>query len=216
MMRISLMLLIVFVSLLSFGCAGAPVQEGTAAQDEVLEDEVVNMDISGKSILMVIAPEGFRDEEFLEPERVFESARADVTVASKGVSVAKGKLGATVEVDIDISDVNVDDYDAVVFVGGPGASIYFDDPTALKIAKDAYESGKLTAAICIAPSILANAGVLEGHKATAFESESENVASKSAGYTGEPVTVDGKIVTANGPDAAKRFGQEIVKMLGGA
>ncbi|MBU2561457.1 MAG: DJ-1/PfpI family protein [Nanoarchaeota archaeon] len=215
-MRISLMLLIVFVSLLSFGCAGAPVQEGTAAQDEVLEDEVVNMDISGKSILMVIAPEGFRDEEFLEPERVFESARADVTVASKGVSVAKGKLGATVEVDIDISDVNVDDYDAVVFVGGPGASIYFDDPTALKIAKDAYESGKLTAAICIAPSILANAGVLEGHKATAFESESENVASKSAGYTGEPVTVDGKIVTANGPDAAKRFGQEIVKMLGGA
>ncbi|MBN1544218.1 DJ-1/PfpI family protein [Candidatus Woesearchaeota archaeon] len=207
-----LLLLSLFVSLFSLGCAGAP-EEGAAAQDGVLQDEVVSMDISGKSILMVIAPEGFRDEEFLEPEAVFERAGADVTVASKGVSVAKGKLGATAEVDIDISDVNVEDYDAVVFIGGPGASVYFDDPTALKIAKDAYAAGKVAAAICIAPSILANAGVLKGRKATCFESESGNVGEKSAGYTGEPVTVDGLIVTANGPAAAKRFGQEIVKLL---
>ncbi|MBW2971655.1 DJ-1/PfpI family protein [Candidatus Woesearchaeota archaeon] len=169
-----------------------------------------------KKILMVIAPEGFRDEEFLEPKKVFEGAGAEVTVASKGVKVAKGKLGATADVDMDISEASADDYDAVVFIGGPGAAVYFDDPVALNLAQKSYNSGKVTAAICIAPSILANAGVLDGKQATSFESESRNIEAKSAGYTGKPVTVDGKIVTANGPAAAKKFGEAIVKLLGDA
>ncbi len=171
------------------------------------------MDVSGKKVLMVIAPENFRDEEFAEPKEIFEGSSAEVTVASKGVKKAKGKLGATADVDIDIGEADADDYDAVVFIGGPGSSVYFEDPVALNLAEKAYNAGKVTAAICIAPSILANAGVLDGKKATCFKSESENVESKSAGYTGDPVTIDGKIVTANGPDAAKRFGEEIVKLL---
>lgn len=190
--------MIILISIFSFGCA---------------KEEAIQMDVSGKKILMVIAPDGFRDEEFLEPKQVFESANAEVTVASKGVKVAKGKLGASAYVDIDISDVDALKYDAVVFIGGPGASVYFDDPAVHKIAKDAYSADKVVAAICIAPSILANAGVLKEHKATCFESESENVNVKSKGYTGNPVTVDGKIVTGNGPGAAKKFGQEIVKLL---
>jgi protease I len=205
-MRCAILLLILVVLLA--GCA----KELPVMQQDV--KEVGDMDIGGKNILMIIAPDGFRDEEFLEPKAVFENAGAEVTVASKGVKTAKGKLGATADVDIDITDADASQYDAVVFIGGPGAAVYFDDPAALKLAKDAYSMGKVTAAICIAPSILANAGVLEGKKATCFESESENVNQKSAGYTGDPVTVDGKIVTGNGPAAAKRFGQEIVQLLG--
>ncbi|MBW2964621.1 DJ-1/PfpI family protein [Candidatus Woesearchaeota archaeon] len=170
--------------------------------------------MGGKSILMVIAPEGFRDEEYQEPRAVFEAAGINVTVASKGVTTAKGKLGATAKVDLDISEVNPDDYDAIVFVGGPGATVYFNDTTAHKLANRFYSAGKVTAAICIGPSILANAGVLRSHKATAFESEAENIAAKSAGYTGQPVTTDGKIVTGNGPAAAEEFGKAVLKALG--
>ena len=199
MMKRLILSMMIIISIFSFGCA---------------KEEAIHMDVSGKKILMIIAPDGFRDEEFLEPKQVFESANAEVTVASKGVKVAKGKLGATADVDIDISEVDALKYDAVVFIGGPGSIVYFNDTAAQKIAKDAYSADKVVAAICIAPSILANAGVLKGHKATCFSSESENINQKSAGYTGDPVTVDGKVVTGNGPGAATKFANEIVKLLG--
>ncbi|MDD5086856.1 MAG: DJ-1/PfpI family protein, partial [Candidatus Nanoarchaeia archaeon] len=76
-----------------------------------------------------------------------------------------------------------------------------------------YESGKITAAICIAPVILANAGVLDGKKATVFPSGKDDIMVRGADYTGEQVTQDGKVITANGPAAARSFGEAIVKEL---
>lgn len=172
------------------------------------------MELSGKKILMVVAPKDFRDEEFAEPKKVLEKNGAVVEVASRGVNEAVGMFGAKATVDKDISQVNVDDYDAIVFVGGSGASIYFNDQTVLSLAKAAFEKGKIISAICIAPSILANAGILLGKKATAFSSEQNNLQDKGAQYTGEEVTVDGKIVTADGPQAATEFGRKLVEALG--
>lgn len=172
------------------------------------------MNLSGKRVLMVIAPENFRDEEFAEPKSVFEGIGMEVVVASRGVAEALGSLGAKVAVDKDISEVAAGDFDAVVFVGGAGAVVYFGAPEAHKLAREAFEQGKVLGAICIAPSILANAGVLEGKRATVFASEAGNLREKGAVYTGGPVTVDGKIVTANGPAAACEFGQAIVGVLG--
>lgn len=203
------LLFALLVAMLLAGCAG-PAQD--TSQDSGRPDKT-EVKMSGKNILMVIAPEGFRDEEYLDPRTLFEAAGANVTVASKGVSVAKGKLGATVKVDLDIADANPADYDAVVFVGGPGATVYFNDSTAHRIANDFYSAGKVTAAICIGPSILANAGVLRSHNATAFESEAANIAAKSKGYTGDSVTVDRNVVTANGPEAAKDFGKAVLHAL---
>lgn len=162
---------------------------------------------------MIIAPNNFRDEELLEPKKVLEGYGTKVTIASQGVSEAKGALGATVPVDKDISEVNVDNYDAVIFVGGQGSSVYFSNSRALEIAKESYSKGKITSAICIAPSILANAGILEGKRATVFSSESSNLEEKGATYTDEDVTQDGKIITASGPQAAKEFGETIAREL---
>ncbi|MBN2111696.1 DJ-1/PfpI family protein [Candidatus Woesearchaeota archaeon] len=180
------------------------------------ENEVEKMpDVKGKSVLMIIAAEGFRDEEFLEPKAVFEKSGLSVTVSSKGVDTAKGALGAEAKIDKDITAVTVNEYDAVVFIGGPGAAAYFEDELALGIAKEAYEQGKVVAAICIAPSILANAGILSGKRATCFSSESSNLEAQGAEYTGAEVEADGHIITANGPAAAKKFGERIVKAIGG-
>lgn len=162
---------------------------------------------------MIVAPEGFRDEECFAPKKVFEDSGANVVMASKGVEKAKGKLGGEVDVNIDLNKVILSEFDAIVFVGGPGSSVFFDDEQALSIAREAAKEGKIVAAICIAPSILANADVLNGKKATAFESEKDNLTEKGADYTGEAVTVDRKIITANGPAAAKAFGEAIIKAL---
>jgi len=165
-------------------------------------------------VLMVVAPKNFRDEEYQKPRQVLEAAGWQIEVASKKVNEAVGMLGAKAKIDKDISQVNVDDYQGVVFVGGTGAAVYFEDQTVLALAKTAFEKDKVVGAICIAPSILANAGILQGKKATAFFSEQENLIAKGAQYTGEPVTVDGKIVTANGPQAAEKFGEKLVEKLG--
>jgi len=164
-------------------------------------------------ILMVLAPEDFRDEEYQKPRKVLEEMGAEVIVASKGVWEAKGMLGAKVKVDLDLSQVKIDDYLGVVFVGGIGASSYFNDENALNLARNFFEKGKIVGAICIAPSILANAGILSGKKATAFYSEEKNLVKKGTIYTGQPVTVDGKIVTANGPSAAEEFGRKLGEVL---
>jgi protease I len=169
--------------------------------------------LSGKKILMIIAPKDFQDKELFDSKKVFDESNADVKIASKGVNVARGKLGAEVDVDYDIDEVLVQDYDAVVFVGGPGASIYFDDETAHSIARDALEEDEILGAICIAPVILANAGILKGKKATVFASGADDLKNNGADYTGKDVEADGTIVTAHGPAAAKKFGEKIAEML---
>lgn len=163
-------------------------------------------------ILSIIAPQGFQEIEYGDPKKVLEDHGHVVTTAST-VKNPTGHLGHSIPADLLLDEVNVDEYDAVYFVGGGGSVYYFDHPQALKIAKEFYEKGKLTCAICAAPSILANAGLLNGKTATCFWDQAENLKAKGANYTGNPVEQDGKIITANGPAAAKEFGETISKAL---
>jgi protease I len=170
-------------------------------------------ELKDKKIVMIIAHNGFRDEEYKEPRAIFDKNGIKVTVASSSLELAKGMLGAKVKPDINYKDIKVDDYDAVVFVGGVGAQEYWNDSKAQQIAKDSVTKNKLLAAICIAPVTLANAGVLEGKKSTVFSSEKGFLKAKGANYTGKNVEVDGKIITADGPTSAKDFGDAIIKAL---
>jgi protease I len=163
---------------------------------------------------MVIAQEVFRDEEYAEPKAVLERAGVNVTTASRAAGPARGKLGMEATADVGIADVDPSAYDAVIFIGGAGAATYFDDPVAHRIARSADERGVVLAAICIAPSTLARAGLLEGRTATAFESQEEDLLMHGANFTSNPVEVDGMIVTANGPAAATAFGTAITTLLG--
>ena len=165
-----------------------------------------------KRVLMIIAPENFRDEELLHTKEELERAKASVTIASTKTTSARGMLGATVKPDIKLEQVRVDDYDAVIFVGGSGSVVYFNDSRALSIAREAFDKGKKTCAICYAPVILANAGVLKGRRATVCDYV-EMLEAGGATYTGRPVEVDGNIVTANGPKAARDFGRIVAKEL---
>lgn len=169
--------------------------------------------LAGKRVLMVIAPDRFRDEEYREPRAVIEEGGGQVTVASASPAVARGMLGLHVRPDATLDQVRASDYDAVVFVGGSGASRYWDDPAAHALARDALALGKVVGAICIAPVTLANAGLLKGRRATAWPAERGRLEAAGAVYTGNPVEEDGRIVTANGPQAARAFGEALARAL---
>ncbi len=166
-----------------------------------------------KKILMIIASQNFRDEELLIPKKLFEKEGYQVVIASSSLKPAKGMLGALITPQILIDQVNVDDYDAIVFVGGVGAQEYFHNSVAHKIAREAVAKGKVLGAICLAPRILAEAGVLKGKKATVWQSEGKALEDKGAIYTGKPVEIDGKIVTGAGPFAAEEFAKAILNLL---
>lgn len=191
-------------------------QEQKAQKDKEDSQFSVESDIALESagkVLFIVAPTNYRDEELNESRHVVESAGLKPVIASKGVSTANGMLGGSISVDLDISEVNIEDYIAVAFIGGTGTEAYFGDTIVQAIAKRAVANGKIVGAICIAPTILANAGLLEGKNATAFSSEERNLLSHGANYTGKNVTVDGLLVTANGPLSAKAFGEALVKLI---
>jgi protease I len=165
-------------------------------------------------VVMVIAPEVFRDEEYAEPNRVLESRGAKVVTASVAPGECIGKLGLRVQAEISVEDAADRDWDAVIFVGGAGAAVYFDDAAAHRLARRAAGGSGLLSAICIAPSILAHAGLLSGIRATAFPSQEADLTAHGAVWTDASVEVDGRIVTGNGPEAAIEFGQTIGNLLG--
>jgi len=169
--------------------------------------------LAGKNVLFIIAKADFRDEELFEPKRILEQLGAKAVVASSSVGLRRGMLGGTVQATMTIDEVAVGDYDAVIFIGGTGASEYLENTIAHKIAKGTVENSKVLGAICIAPSTLANAGVLTGKQATSWSSQRSHLKQQGAAVTTDPVVVDGNIVTGEGPHAAREFGTAIANLL---
>jgi protease I len=165
-----------------------------------------------KKVVFVIAQSNFRDEELAIPRMLLAKNGIECMIASKHAGSSKGMLGDIVDAQVSIDEID-DSFDALIFIGGSGASQYFDDGKALSLARLYFGENKIVAAICIAPSILANSGILKGKKAASFASEKENLKSKGAIVSNKAVEVSGKIVTASGPIAAKAFGEEILALL---
>lgn len=183
-------------------------------------DEKPKADINAepKRIAMVLAHEGYQDKEYEIPRKLFEEAGFEVLVVSLFMADATGALDGKAKVDLTLDEAvkKVAEYDAVVFVGGPGSTIYHNDKIAHKFAQEAADAGKVVAAICLAPYTLANAGVLAGVKATAWvggKFAKETLMKGGAFFRDEDVVVEERIVTGNGPGAAKAFGKAIVQLL---
>lgn len=165
------------------------------------------------NILMVIAPRDFRDQEYNDPRKIFDNEGIKVKVASTQKGISIGADGTAVKIDLSIGEVKAEEFRAVVFIGGPGMVQIIDDENLQILAKEFYGAGKITAAICVAPAILAKAGILSSKKATAWPGVENELIAKGALFSQRSVVVDGKIITANGPASAREFGEEIVKAL---
>ena len=162
--------------------------------------------------LIILAKEGYQDLEEEGTRRGLEEAGFTVVTASTSAGLCRGKLGGMRKASCAFSDINAGHYDRIAFIGGPGALSLADDPEAHRIVQDAVRLHIPLGAICIAPRILASAGVLRGKRGTVWNGDSEQGAyleEQGAIFTQEDVTIDGLIVTANGPNAADAFGKAL-------
>ena len=163
-------------------------------------------------ILMVIAPSDFRDEELFQTKKIFEQKSYEVEVTSSIKGTIKSMFGKEQNIEKEISEIDLGDYKAIVFVGGTGVEKHrlYENADYKEIAKVSHALNKTIGAICIAPKILAGANLLAGQRATVFGSGKEYLNSKGAIYVKKDVVVDKKIVTGNGPNAIEEFALAVI------
>jgi len=188
---------------------------GCKVEEPVTISEETKEKVMGMKALLIIAQNNFRDEELAEPKAILESAGIEVQVASITTGVAKGMLGMEVTPDLAVKDADTADYDAIVVIGGAGSPELANHKEVLELLVDAESKGKIIGSICMGPTVLAKAGILKGKKCTVFSAGADAVKAGGADYTGEDVVVDGKLVTATGPEVAKAFGKKLVEVMGG-
>ena len=174
--------------------------------------------LEGKKAALIVAFRDFRDDEYFVPKKSLEDTGIEILTVSIKEGTAIGADGGEARVDFLLENLVVSDFDAIVFIGGPGALEDLDNEESYRVAREAIENDKVLAAICISSTILAKAGVLEGKKATVWSNPLnkkpiEILQENGAIFEDGPVVVDGKIVTGNGPQAAKQFGETLVRVL---
>ena len=174
-----------------------------------------------KAVLFLAA--GFEEIEAASVADVLRRGGVEVVVAGlqeqAGAGAVEGGHGIRVVPDTTVGEVEVGDFDAVVLPGGyPGYENLGNDRRVLDAVKSAVEQGKVVAAICGAPTVLAKAGVLKGKRATIFPGMEAWLTAAGAEVRplSERVVVDGKIVTSQGPWTALEFGVKLVEILVGA
>lgn len=188
---------------------------GYPAGDSTTDIAADQAGAAGKRAALIIGSQDFRDEELFETKRVLDAAQVQTVIASTKTGTIRGTLGNVAEASIPVNRLQVDDYDAIIFIGGPGAVEYVRSPATTNIIRETVRKGKVLAAIGVAPTILANANVLAGIRATSFLSEQDVLVQAGAIYTGFPVERERLIITATGPPAALQFGRAIVEALAG-
>ncbi|MEM2925707.1 MAG: DJ-1/PfpI family protein [Methanocellales archaeon] len=172
--------------------------------------------LKDKKILIVIAPQNFRDEEFTVPKAAFERLGAKVEVASTRLGTAKGMLGLEAKVDLLIANANPNDYSAIVITGGIGSKEYlWGDENLGELVRQFQYRNKVVAAICLSPVVLAKAGLLNGREATVYpDSEAvEILRDNGAIYMDKKVVISDKIITARDPESAGDFASVIINLL---
>ncbi len=163
--------------------------------------------------VLVLPHHGYREEELDAPRQALEAAGVTCELASWSLAPAAGMHGGSALPDRLVGSVDPSRLEALVFVGGSGAALLFEDRAAHRLAREAARQGKVLGAICDAGSILASAGLLEGRAATAAPGREAHLRARGALWTGAPVTVTGRIVTARGPEQAQDFGAALVALL---
>lgn len=203
----------IVIAIITVVSGGIPILLNKKAPPEV---SMIEQSLSSKKIVMVIAFKDFRDEEYFVPKEILEGSGAEIKTASNKEGMARGADGGEVLIDYKLEDIDLNNFDAVVFIGGPGCLENLDNENSYNLVKETVAKNKLLASICVSPVILAKAGVLKGKRATVWSGPMDKSAIKileenGAIYTPESVVVDGKIITANGPDAAKKFAEALIK-----
>ncbi len=168
------------------------------------------------SALVPLAPD-FEELEAVTIVDLLRRAGIEVVTASLGERTVRASRGTVLVADATLDDVRDRLFDVVVLPGGlPGADRLRDDPRVIDILHRHADADRYTAAICAAPKVLAEAGLLDGRSATSYPGVLEALDLPETRLTASAVERDGKVVTSRGPGTAMDFALALIEALLGA
>jgi len=161
--------------------------------------------------VLVILADGFEELEALAPVDLLRRADVEVTVATLNENRhATGRSGITVHGDAALSAVGSRDFDLLFLPGGAGVKLLRADPRVGEIVRRQHAAGRWLAAICAAPTVLKDSGLLEGKRYTAHFSVADELPNI---LNHERIVTDGHITTSRGAGTAVEFGLHMVTLL---
>ncbi|WAJ30264.1 type 1 glutamine amidotransferase domain-containing protein [Antarcticirhabdus aurantiaca] len=166
--------------------------------------------------IAILATDGFEQSELMQPLEKLRAAGAEVHVLSLKAGEIKGwdetDWGQSVKVDRLVSEASVNDYDALVL---PGGQINPDklrtDAVAVKFVHDFYNTKKTLAAICHAPWLLIEAGVIKDRDVTSFNSIKTDVVNAGGRWHDQEVVTDQALITSRNPNDLPAFIAKIIE-----
>lgn len=171
--------------------------------------------LSGKKVA-ILAADGFEEVELTKPRAALEEAGATIAV----VSLKSGKIqgmnhadkGDTVPVDLTLNEAKPEDFDALMIPGGlMNPDSLRSSEEALEFVRHFFREGKPVAAICHAPWVLIDAGVIRGRTVTSWPAIKTDVRNAGANWVDQEVVVDNGLVTSRKPDDIPAFNKKMVE-----
>jgi protease I len=162
--------------------------------------------------VLIFLPRHLHSGEEFEPTLAqLTKAGLQASIASSDTGVAASMDQVLVKPDLALRDAKVADYAGFVLIGGSGAALYWRDSLLHAKCREFAESGRIVAAIGIAPITLARAGVLKGRKATVFRDRSAISALKEEGarFSFKGLVIDRNVITAASSEQARAFGRAV-------
>lgn len=164
--------------------------------------------------VLVPLAQGCEELEAVTIIDLLRRANIDVTTAGLDKQTVTASRGVKLVPDTDLDSALKQEYDMIVLPGGlPGADHLDNDPRIRALLKKMAGNHKYTAAICAAPKALANAGVLDGKKATSYPGFLDDMDLPNTKITNEAVVIDGKVITSRGPGTAMDFALTLIETL---
>jgi protease I len=173
------------------------------------------MHLTGKKIA-ILATHGFEQSELEVPRDRLKEHGATVHVVSPEKGEIKGwekkDWGRPVKVDITLDQAKADDYDAIVLPGGQiNPDLLRVNEQALKFIRAFYDQKKVVAAVCHAPWLLIETGIITGRKATSYKSIRTDMVNAGAKWEDSQVVTDQGIITSRNPGDLEAFSRKIME-----
>lgn len=164
--------------------------------------------------ILIFLEDGVEDSEFIYPYyRLQEEGYKMYVVAPKAKEVYRGEHGVPFTSDLSPKDVNVEEYDAVIIPGGKAPDRMRQNKLLVGIVREAFDKGKVVAAICHGPQMLIEADVVRGKRATSWPSVRTDLKNAGARVVDVAVVVDGNLVTSRWPADLPDFCRATIKLL---
>lgn len=145
--------------------------------------------------------------------RLREAGVRVATVAPEKGKTYKSKLGYPVTSQLAADEVSAAEWDAVIIPGGYAPDLMRRHPPMVRLVREAFEAGKVVAAICHGGWMLASANILKGRKATCFFAIRDDLVHAGAEYLDQEVVVDGNLITSRTPDDLPAFMKAVLERI---